>query len=166
MTSSTRSCPPFLVGPFCRKGFRDLSRPSTKHNLIGGLCGGVERTFALGFELRSKFLLGKEDLLKALNGRRPAGGCCHFASRPIDRSRASAVDDYFCQGGVVLNLTLAPPAPVTHGMSRVSAVLVGTGFKPFRTESYADDTMAKSRCWNYTTHGGRHAAEELRAENH
>ena len=49
---------------------------------------------------------------------------CVFTTRRFDHANPSSNDDYFRQGGVVLILTLAPPAPVVHGVSRVSAVLV------------------------------------------
>jgi len=42
------------VGPFCRKGLRDLSRPATKPTWIAGQRDAVERTSALGFALRRK----------------------------------------------------------------------------------------------------------------
>ena len=40
-------------------------QPATKLTFIAGRRGGVERTFARGFELCSKVLLGKEDLPKS-----------------------------------------------------------------------------------------------------
>ena len=39
------------------------------------------------------------------------------------------MEHYSGQGGVVLNLTLAPPAPVVHGVSRVSAVFADADFE-------------------------------------
>jgi hypothetical protein len=62
-------------------------------------------------------MIGELWLLKA------AFACGLFASRRFDRCSPSPVEHYFGQGGVVLILTLAPPAPVAHGVSRVSAVL-------------------------------------------
>ena len=94
-----------------------------------------------------------------------AAPCCRFATRRFHPPRASSVDDYFCQGGVVLNLTLALPAPVMHGMARVSAMFADADFRPFRTESYSHDTMAKPRHRSHTTHGRRHEAAEFFAEH-
>ena len=59
-----------VVGPFCRKGLRGLPRPATRYRLIEGQHDAAERTLALGFELRSKVLLGKEDLHESQTGRR------------------------------------------------------------------------------------------------
>ena len=47
---------------------------------------------------------------------------CVFTTRRCDHSSPSSLDEYFGQGGVVLNLTLALSAPVVHGRSRVSAM--------------------------------------------
>ena len=93
--------------------------------------------------------------------------CCLFASCRFNRSSPSSFDDYFGQGRVVLILTLAPPALVTHGMSRVSAVLVDAHFQTVQNkESYFHDTMAKPRCWHHTTHGRRHDVAKLFATHH
>ena len=50
------------VGPFCRKGLCNLLQLATKPKWNYGQPVAFERTFAHGFELRSKVLLGKEDL--------------------------------------------------------------------------------------------------------
>ena len=65
-------------------------------------------------------IFGELWLLKA------AFACRLFASRRCDHSSPSSVEHYFGQGGVVLILTLAPPAPVMHGMARVSAMSADT----------------------------------------
>jgi hypothetical protein len=80
------------VGPFCRKGLRDSSRPAAKTGLHAGQRDAVERTSAHGFALRSKVLLGKEDLPKfATTGRNG-----HKFTAPIDSRRSvrsNATDD-------------------------------------------------------------------------
>ncbi len=61
-----------------------------------------------------------------------AFACCLFASRRFDRCSSSSIEHDSGQGGVVLNLTLAPPAPVVHGVhgvSRVSAVFADADFQ-------------------------------------
>jgi hypothetical protein len=42
------------VGPFCRKGLRNLLRPATRSRLTDAQPIAVERTFAPGFALRRK----------------------------------------------------------------------------------------------------------------
>ena len=61
---------------------------------------------------------------------------CVFTTRRCDHSNPSSLDEYFGQGGVVLILTLALPAPVVHGVSRASAVLVEAVFQTVQNRKF------------------------------
>ena len=65
-----------------------------------------------------------------------AFACCLFASHRFDCSSSSSLEHYFGQGGVVLILTLAPPAPVVHGVSRVSAVFADADLQTIQNRKF------------------------------
>ena len=54
--------------------------------------------------------------------------CGLFATSRFDHCSPSSIADYFRQGAVVLNLTLALPGAVAHGVLRVSAVFADAVF--------------------------------------
>ena len=58
----------FHVGPFCRKGLRDSSRPATKRSLIDVEHVVVERMFAHRVRPAAKVLPGREDLQNRRSG--------------------------------------------------------------------------------------------------
>jgi hypothetical protein len=88
--------------------------------------------------------------------------CCRFASRRFDHANSSSNGDYFGQGGVVLILTLAPPAPVVHGVSRVSAVFADADFSLISEQKVSPMTPWQNRVTDVT----RRMADDMKLRNY